>query len=382
MVKIKQEREERIEQILQNSFINQYLEQETITDINFDGVKLTLLDNKKGPIVPKEQPTLEEVRRLMTQITNVQGKQLNNSNPIMDTEIGYLRVNAVDDTVSPDGMTFSIRVSRPRLAITGIAEMTAGKVKEVEDLLNVLILAHGNIIISGETGTGKTELQKLLVNYIPDDELIVLIEDTRDSHIKALYPRKNIKSWQSLTSDEREKKVTIQDLVKAGLRNFPKWMLVSETRGAEAGDMLDSAKTGHSIITTLHATGAMDIPSRLMSMIRQSPSYSQVSDQIIGKEVTKFLRYGIHLEAHLEEQGIVRRIKEIVEFTDFTERGTVGKYLYRKKNVYNEKTGEYELVEEFGELSDETLSFIHDRKLYHFLPDVFKPKEKRKAVLV
>lgn len=222
MVKIKQEREERIEQILQNSFINQYLEQETITDINFDGVKLTLHDNKKGPIVPKEQPTLEEVRRLMTQITNVQGKQLNNSNPIMDTEIGYLRVNAVDDTVSPDGMTFSIRVSRPRLAITGIAEMTAGQVKEVEDLLNVLILAHGNIIISGETGTGKTELQKLLVNYIPDDELIVLIEDTRDSHIKALYPRKNIKSWQTLTSDEREKKVTIQDLVKAGLRNFPK----------------------------------------------------------------------------------------------------------------------------------------------------------------
>lgn len=379
---MKSERDQKVEKLLEESFLRPFLKKETITDINFDGHKLVLLDNKLGPLLPESQPTVEEAKRLMNQIANIQGKQLNNSSPVMDTEIGYLRVNAVDESVSPDGMTFSIRVSRPRLAVSDIRDMTSGNVQEVEDLLSILIQARSNIIVSGATGTGKTELQKLLVRYIHDDEMIVLIEDTRDSHIKALYPEKSIKSWQTLNADGREKKVEIQDLVKAGLRNFPKWMLVSETRGKEAADMLDSAKTDHSIITTLHATGAMDIPSRLMSMIRQSASYAQVSDMIIGKEVTQFLRFGIHLEAAQEEEGIVRRIKEIVEFNDYTEKGAVGTYLYKQKNTYDPRTDTYQTVEEFGTLSDETLNVLHDKKLFHLMPDVFKPADGKVAQLV
>lgn len=375
LTKSRNEKEERMNRILEDSFINQYLQQETITDINFDGKKIMVHDNKIGPFTPEAQPSIKEVNQLMTQIANVQGRQLNNSNPIMDTEIGYLRVNAVHDAVSPDGITFSIRVSRPRLAITEISEMTVGKRKEVEELLKVLVSARSNIIISGETGAGKTELQKLLVNYIPDNSPIVLIEDTRDSHIKALYPNKHIKSWQTLLSDERDKKIAIYDLVKAGLRNFPKWMIVSETRGREAAEMLDSAKTGHSIVTTLHATNAIDIPSRLISMIRQAPSYAQSTDQIVGKDVTKFLRFGIHLEATLEEDGIVRGIKELVEFTDYSESGAVGNYLYRCKSIYDPETDSYRLTEQFGKLSDETITMLQDKKLYHLLPDVFKTGE-------
>lgn len=369
---------EQINKILHESFLKPWLaDDQNITDINYDGVKIQLLDNKVGTIRPKKQPTQEEVRRLINQIANIQGSQLNNSAPIMDTEIGYLRVNAVDDSASPDGITFSIRVSRPRLAIGDISEMTVGRKQEVSDLLDVLIKARSNIIISGETGTGKTELQKLLVGYIDDDDLIVLIEDTRDSHIKALYPNKSIKSWQTLTSDDRDRKYEISDFIKAGLRNFPKWMLVSETRGSEAADMLDSAKTSHSIITTLHSTGTIDTPSRLLSMVRQSPAYTQATDVILGREITKFLRFGIHLERDVEQTDegsrVVRRIKEIMEYTGYDESGPTGTYLYRAVSKYDEKTGEYKIVEEFGTLSETTIAELQDKRVYHMLPDIYKP---------
>lgn len=369
--------EDRVKTILNQSFIKEYLEDEGITDISFNGTTLWLQHNEKGRFRASVQPSLQEVRKLAKQIADIQKKEITNSEPILDTEIGFLRVNVMHDVISPDGMSFSIRVSRPKLAISSIRDLTVGNRPEIEELFKVLIKAGSNITISGITGSGKTELQKLLVGYIPDNQKISLIEDTRDSHIKKLYPEKDINSWQSLKYEDETKNISIRDLIKAGLRNNPDWLLVSETRGEEAADMLDSAKTGHFIITTLHAMGAMDIPSRLIPMIRSSKAYAIMNDQLVGKEIVDFLRFSVHLEMEIRDGKIERRIKEIVEYTDFTTRGAVGSYLYRENKNYNELTGEYSVEEEFNELSNKEIKKLKDKQIYHLLPDVFKEKTKK-----
>ena len=372
-----EEKEARVKALLDNSFLAPYLADEHVTDINFDGVKLLLKHNKKGTVPVKERPPLAQVENIFKQISDMQNMEFTVNRPILDTEIGFLRVNAVHAAASPEGMTFSLRVSRPRLAVTSIADSLISDNEQIRNdvaqLLGILVQSGVNIIISGATGTGKTELQKLLVGYMHDDEQIVLIEDTRDSHIKTLYPQKTIKSYQTLTASEREHKVTIQDLVKAGLRNFPDWLIVSETRGAEAADMLDAAKTNHSIITTLHATGAMNIPSRLMSMIRQSDAYSQMSDTLIGSEIVEFLPIGLQLElVEIEGKGVVRGIKEIVAFESFTSEGPQGTYLYNRANHYNHATNEYHVNEVTNVLPQRLLKRVEDSKLYHLLPEAFK----------
>lgn len=363
--------DERIRRILEDTFLSKYLEDDGITDIGYNGSKLWLKHNMKGRFMADVQPTEREVFNLLKNIADTMKTSLTNSDPTMNTEIGFLRVNAVHEDVSPDGRTFALRVSKPRLAVTSISDVVVGDSNDVENLLKVLIKAESNIILSGETGAGKTELQKQLVGYIPDDHKIVLIENTRDSHIKALYPEKDIISWQTLDSDERDKKITEHHLIKQGLRNDPDWILLSETLGGEAADLLDSAKTGHSIITTLHSTGAMNTPSRFIPMIRQSSSYSVMEDSLIGSEIVEFLRFGIHLEAEMTEAGIVRSIKEIVEYTDFTNKGVVGHYLYRKYNELNH-VGEYEVKVETNPLSDVTLKKVEDKRLLHLLPVKFK----------
>ena len=372
-----EEKEARVKALLDNSFLAPYLADEHVTDINFDGVKLLLKHNKKGTVPVRERPPLAQVENIFKQIADMQNMEFTVNRPILDTEIGFLRVNAVHAAASPEGMTFSLRVSRPRLAVTSIADSLISDNEQIRNdvaqLLGILVQSGVNIIISGATGTGKTELQKLLVGYMHDDEQIVLIEDTRDSHIKTLYPQKTIKSYQTLTASEREHKVTIQDLVKAGLRNFPDWLIVSETRGAEAADMLDAAKTNHSIITTLHATGAMNIPSRLMSMIRQSDAYSQMSDTLIGSEIVEFLPIGLQLElVEIEGKGVVRGIKEIVAFESFTSEGPQGTYLYNRANHYNHATNEYHVNEVTNVLPQRLLKRVEDSKLYHLLPEAFK----------
>ncbi|MGE6600157.1 ATPase, T2SS/T4P/T4SS family [Lysinibacillus fusiformis] len=59
------------------------------------------------------------------------------------------------------------------------------------------------------------------------------------------------------------------DEVKATLCSNTDWPIIAETRGEVAADVLDSAKTDHSIITTVHAKGAMNILSRLIPMFTQ-----------------------------------------------------------------------------------------------------------------
>lgn len=364
---------ERIQKILEDSFIGQFLKDENITDISYNGEEMRIQNNVKGRYKPEFQPTKEQVYQLGKKIADEMGKEFTNNNPILETEMGYLRVSFIHTEVSPSGCTFSIRVSRPKLAIHSLEKLAN---KEVARLMEVLIKADQNIIISGKTGAGKTELQKLLVGFIPDNKKITLIEDTMDSHIKELYPEKDINSWRTLMDETREKKITYNDLIKAGLRNNPDWLIVAETRGSEAYDMLECALTDHSIITTLHAKKAEAIPSRLLSMIGQKYNVNEI---VLGKDIVNTLKFGVYMTMNETENGIERYIREIVEFTDFTEKGVEYIPVYRVYKEYNETTGEYRKEIEMNPLSKETIEELKYKGLYHLVPSIFiEKKETRK----
>lgn len=362
---MEKEIQDRVQQILEESFLNQYLSDENITDISFNGTVMYVQNNKKGRYKADYQPTANEVLQLGKKIADEMGKEFTNNDPILDTELAYLRVNFIHSSASPSGCTFAIRVSRPVLAIQNLEKLAN---KEVAKLLEVLIKADQNIIISGKTGAGKTELQKLLVGFIPDNKKITLIEDTMDSHIKELYPNKDINSWRTLMEETREKKISYSDLIKAGLRNNPDWLIIAETRGSEAYNMLESALTDHAIITTIHAKKAQAIPSRLLSMIGQK---YHVNELVLGKDIVNTLKFGIYMTMKETEEGIKRFIREIVEFTDFSEKGVEYIPVYSLEKEYDEGTNQYTNRVVMNPLSKDTLQELKYKGLYHLLPKVF-----------
>lgn len=367
---MEKEIQNRIQEILEESFLNPYLKQKNITDISYNGTVMKIQDNQVGRYTADYQPTQYEVLQLGKKIADEMGKEFTNNNPILDTELAYLRVNFIHSSVSPSGCTFAIRISRPVLAIQNLEKLAN---KEVAKLLEVLIKADSNVIISGKTGAGKTELQKLLVGFISDNKKITLIEDTRDSHIKELYPNKDINSWRTLMEETREKKITYNDLIKAGLRNNPDWMIIAETRGSEAYSMLESALTDHSIITTIHAKKAEAIPSRLLTMIGQKYN---INEMVLGRDIVNTLKFGIYMTMEETKNGIERFIREIVEFTDYTEGGVKYIPIYAIERIYDDQTETYKKQVIMNPLSNETIQELKFKGLYHMLPKVFIPTEK------
>lgn len=395
----KSQTDKNIEKIIQESFLQRYLgETSAVTDISYNGKDLYVQDNETGrrkELLSITETTKQEIDGVVTdvevtrpidskdielfirKIADQRGRSFTNEEPILDTEVGDLRINAVHSEISPFGVTLAVRISKPRLSITNPETLAS---LDVIRLLEVLVQSESNVIISGKTGSGKTEFQKYLVNAIPDTSKICLIEDTMDSHLKALYPKKDINSWRTLTAESREKskRVYYSTLIKAGLRNNPDFIIVAESRGAEAYDMLQAALTDHAIITTLHANSAMAIPARLMSMIRQEYT---IADSVLGKDIVDTLKVGVHLAYEQVDLGngeysFKRYIREVVEYLDYdVHTGVKVNYLYKRKKEYNETTKSYVISYEYGQLSETLLQRVKDYEHYHDLPRIFTGKE-------
>lgn len=363
---------EQIKAIVENSFLQKYLT-DTVTDISFNGTQLWVQDNKHGRYMPEEQPEEHEVAKLAYIIAARKGLEFTDSDPIMDVEINGLRINAVHRIVSPFGTTMAVRISRPRLAIQDIKEVSN---QDVADLLKACMIADESVVISGITGSGKTELQKAMVKHIPLSKKITLIEDSMDSHLKTLFPEKDINSWRSLTSSSRTNLITFEVLIKAALRNNPDWLLISEIRGADAYDFNNALLTGHSGISTIHASGASNIPSRMRNMIAQQ---YDISPLLLGQDIVENLHFGVHMEMVQDpELGIYRRIREVVEFVGYGEEGVQSTFLYRVHKKYDEETGKYIPLEQINPISARTASIFQRKELYHLIPKIFRPDLSKK----
>lgn len=314
--------------------LEKYFNNKNITDISFNGKDIYVQDNETGRYKIKDDIDINEVENYIKQITYQNNQQFNDEQPILDTEFPNLRINAIHKTISPYGMTVSWRSSIPTLKIRHYDSNVAPRT--VFQLLEACVKSDCNIIISGKTGSGKTELQKYLVGFIKDNEKIITIEDTLDTHLKQLYPEKDILSWQINT--KLEKPILFDDLIKAGLRNNPDWIIISETRGSEAYSMLKSSLSGHNIITTIHSNNAKNNVERIIHMCKEDYNLDQ---NLLGTMICENFDLGIHLDHYIDEYGVKRFISEVVEYVSYGKEGTIINPLFTRETVITKKNGRF-----------------------------------------
>ncbi len=159
-----------------------------------------------------------------------------------------------------------------------------------------------NILIAGGTGSGKSTLLGVLADAIPEEERILLIEDTAELHIR----KPHIVSTESQVDTYRSK-VTFDDLLKAVLRHRPDRIIVGEVRGPEARTLLDAMNTGHrGTLATIHASSADESVRRLASLAIRSSSNLQLS--VAEEDVMRCIDLVVHITRH---QGR-RRVEDIL----------------------------------------------------------------------
>jgi pilus assembly protein CpaF len=170
------------------------------------------------------------------------------------------------------------------------------------------VLGRKNILISGGTGTGKTTTLNILAKFIPEDERILLIEDTAEIHVS----QSNLVRFEARQEQNGVRPVVIRDLLKAALRHRPDRILLGEVRGGEAFDLLQLLNTGHSgTLSTIHANSARQGLARFASCVLQS------GVDLPYRAIKTNIGDSVNVVVHIERRPGRRFISEVLEINGY-----------------------------------------------------------------
>ena len=231
---------------LETSFLSDLLKEDTITDISYNGEYIFYLDNKFGRLKRNVEVEPLLVRDFIRQIANLSEKQFSYQNPELDVSFGKYRLTALHQSVcrkkNNECICFSLRIASTRLRIQ---EDERYFPPALSDLLDVLIDSNVSIVLGGLTGSGKTELQKYLITRMKENTRAIVIDNVLELDQLQVENHLDLNIWQV---DENRENASTERLVKTALRSNPDWLIVAESRGKEAIDVLNSSLTGHPII--------------------------------------------------------------------------------------------------------------------------------------
>jgi pilus assembly protein CpaF len=210
-------------------------------------------------------------KSLMVAIKNIArrlGDDISESKPILDSRLpDGSRVAAVIPPCSLGGVTLTIRKFNTRHFEMEDLIRTGTLDRALANRLEDCVLARKNILISGGTGTGKTTLLSILGKFIPQEERVLLIEDTAEIQLG----QENLVRFEARREQNGLPAVAIRDLLKAALRHRPDRLILGEIRAGEAFDLLQLLNTGHSgTLSTIHANSAKQGLARFTSCVLQS----------------------------------------------------------------------------------------------------------------
>jgi len=270
-------------------------------------------------------------KSLMVAVKNIArrlGDDISEAKPILDSRLpDGSRVAAVIPPCSLRGVTLTIRKFTARRFdmedLIGSGMLDRSLANRLEDY----ILSRKNLLISGGTGTGKTTLLNILGRFIPEDERILLIEDTAE--IQMSQP--DLVRFEARQAQNGVPAVPIRDLLKASLRHRPDRLILGEIRGGEAFDLLQLLNTGHSgTLSTIHANSARQGLARFTSCVLQS------GVELPYRAIKTNIADSLNVVIHIERRPGRRYISEVMDMngydpdTDLYDFGIV--YLAKREN--------------------------------------------------
>ena len=266
---------------------------------------------KHGQLLPVLGITISE-QALCAAVKNIarrMGDDISEAKPILDSRLpDGSRVAAVLPPCSIDGITLTIRkFNTKHFTITDLIEHGTLSAKTAE-FLRERVSNRQNILISGGTGTGKTTLLNILADFIPDEERILLIEDTAELNIR----KSNLVRFETRREQVGTPAITVRDLLKAALRHRPDRIIVGEVRGGEAFDLLQVLNTGHSgSLCTLHANSARQAIARFSDCVLQS------GIELPHRAIMANIGNSVDLLVHIDRVRGQRLVSEVLEVNGF-----------------------------------------------------------------
>lgn len=246
--------------------------------------------------------------KIIDRIVSQVGRRVDESSPMVDARlIDGSRVNAIIPPLALDGPMLSIRrFPTERLELEDLISFKS-LTPEIGEILEGMVRARLNILISGGTGSGKTTLLNVLSRFIPEEERTITIEDAAELQLK----QKHVIRLETRPSNIEDKgKITQRDLVRNSLRMRPDRIIVGEVRGEESFDMLQAMNTGHDgSLTTIHANSPRDALMRLETTLAMANFDIPVS--FMRRYISSALNVIIHVARLADGSRKLTSIQEI-----------------------------------------------------------------------
>src|SRR5205809_1345865 len=287
-----------------------------ISDIMINGERAVFFE-KHGRLERFPGVTIPE-KSLQVAAKNIArslGAEISEESPLLDSRLpDGSRVAIVLFPGSVGATSVTIRKFQNKrynaLELVRVGTLTA----EVLEALQKAVLERRNILIAGGTGTGKTTLVNALAAFIPDDERLVIIEDTAEIQID----KPNVLRFEARREQPDWPAVTIRDLLRATLRTRPDRILLGEVRGSEAFDLLQAMNTGHQgTLSTIHANSAAETLTRFATCVMMAGI--EVPHGRVRANIGETVQYLIHLE----RRNVKRYVNEVLHvkgYEPFQER--------------------------------------------------------------
>ena len=241
--------------------------------LNHRGLSYYCAGRWHGPVASRECSP-DSLENLSRKIAESAGTTLGFTNPSVDAFLNWndamYRAHVVRAPMSPMGTEITLRrlpdMNRFRLESFSDSEMLINE-------LQVAVAEKKSILVAGATGSGKTSLLTALMAEMDAAQRVLILEDSPELPLpsalssKLLCRTNRFGFTNGATWD-------LSHLVYESLRMRPDWMILGECRGAEARAISDALRTGHAVMTTLHAAsagGALERFAQLSGTSEEAP---------------------------------------------------------------------------------------------------------------
>ena len=305
--------------------LKQFLDNDDITDISYSNSGQVWLKSLSQGVYRAQNTGINNtlMEKIAFQCANSMGKSFNMANPFLDAESAELRMNFVHDSIARNGIEVLIRKTPPKIRLKKEKIIAEDYIRlNIHDFLLKCVEGHCNIIVSGETGSGKTEFVKYLAAHTKENEKLITIEDTLELHLDRIFPHRDIVAMKTNNI------ASYSDVLVTCMRQNPRWILLSEVRSAEAVMAVrNSISSGHNILSTIHADKAESIPSRMYSLLETNIDIEQFL-----KTIHRYVQLGVHIKGYYSQRykRFHREVSEVVEFYVTDNNEAKYKILYKK----------------------------------------------------
>ncbi|WP_313294025.1 ATPase, T2SS/T4P/T4SS family [Faecalispora jeddahensis] len=380
------------QEMAEYSFLTPYLngtndDWEEININRWDDTKITFSDGSIK-VSPQQFFSPTHANDIITKLLRESGTILNPSKPLVRGHLNNkIRITVIGTGVidKDAGISVSIRYINPKKL--GKQDFISGGMatEEMLDLLSALYQFGISMSLAGATGTGKTTVMSWLLSTMPYDSRIFTIENTTREFDLVVRDKdgvvlNNVIHTVTKDSDDPNLRITEQMLLEQALTFDPDHICLAEMKGSEAYETQEAARTGHSVICTVHAKSCAKIYDRILDLcsLKGNLSASILSAFIVDAfPICFYIRKG---------KDHVRRITEICE-CELTGDGKRNlRTLYRwhtVKNRINKESGKT-IVEGYFEkvstLSETLQQELRDNGMPEDLLKKFLKKEVEVAV--